>query len=104
AEEGDLLVVGWGGTKGHLQSAVKELQSAGQSVALCHFNFINPLPKNTAEIFAKYKKIVVCELNEGQFANYLRQTLTQFEYLQYNKVEGQPFVVVDVVEALKELL
>ncbi|MFR9623452.1 MAG: 2-oxoacid:acceptor oxidoreductase subunit alpha, partial [Rikenellaceae bacterium] len=54
AEEGDLLVVGWGGTKGHLQSAVKELQSAGQSVALCHFNFINPLPKNTAEIFAKY--------------------------------------------------
>ncbi|MFI3306745.1 MAG: 2-oxoacid:acceptor oxidoreductase subunit alpha [Rikenellaceae bacterium] len=104
AAEGDLLVVGWGGTKGHLQSAVKELQGEGKSVSLCHFNFINPLPKNTAEIFANYKKIVVCELNEGQFANYLRQTLTQFDYVQYNKVEGQPFVVVDLVDALKELL
>ncbi len=104
AAEGDLLVVGWGGTKGHLQSAVAELQSEGKSVSLCHFNYINPLPANTAEIFANYKKIVVCELNEGQFANYLRQSLPDFKYLQYNKVEGQPFVVVDLVDAINELL
>ncbi len=103
-EEADLLVVGWGGTKGHLQSAVKELAAEGASVALTHFNFINPLPKNTADIFANYKKIVVCELNEGQFANYLRQSLPQFTYLQYNKVEGQPFIVSDLVANLKELL
>ncbi|MFI3259681.1 MAG: 2-oxoacid:acceptor oxidoreductase subunit alpha [Rikenellaceae bacterium] len=104
ASEGELLVVGWGGTKGHLESAVSELQGEGKSISLCHFNYINPLPKNTADIFAKFDKIIVCELNEGQFANYLRQSLTSFDYLQYNKVEGQPFVVVDLVEKFKELL
>ncbi len=104
AEEGDLLVVGWGGTKGHLASAVQQLISEGKSISLCHFNYINPLPKNTAEIFAKYKKIVVCELNEGQFASYLRQSFEGFKCEQFNKVEGQPFTVVDLVAKFTELL
>ncbi|MFR9620086.1 MAG: 2-oxoacid:acceptor oxidoreductase subunit alpha [Rikenellaceae bacterium] len=102
--EGDVLVVGWGGTKGHLQSAVEQLRGEGESVSLCHFNYINPLPKGVAEIFAKFKKIVVCELNEGQFAGYLRQSLQQFDYSQINKVEGQPFTVVDLVRDIKALL
>ncbi len=104
AAEAELLVVGWGGTKGHLQSAVAQLQADGKSVAHCHFNYINPLPANTAEIFKGYKKIVVCELNEGQFASYLRSTLPEFTYLQFNKVEGQPFTVVDLVAKFNELV
>lgn len=104
AAEAEVLVVGWGGTKGHLQSAVAQLQSEGKSVSLCHFNFINPLPANTAELFKGFKKIVVCELNEGQFANYLRGVLPEFKYLQCNKVEGQPFTVVDLVASIKELM
>ncbi|MBR5735295.1 MAG: 2-oxoacid:acceptor oxidoreductase subunit alpha [Bacteroidales bacterium] len=104
AKEGDVLVVGWGGTFGHLFTAVNELAAEGHKVSLAHFDYINPLPKNTADIFAKFSKIIVCELNSGHFADYLRAKLPQFSYLQYNKVQGQPFIVKEVVDAIKEIL
>ncbi|HPY82140.1 MAG TPA: 2-oxoacid:acceptor oxidoreductase subunit alpha, partial [Bacteroidales bacterium] len=96
---GDLLVVGWGGTYGHLISAVERLRNQGKKVSLAHFNYIHPLPKNTAEVFAKFKKIIVCELNMGQFANYLRMKMQDFTYEQYNKVQGLPFTVEEITEA-----
>lgn len=102
--EGEVLVVGWGGTYGHLYTAVKELRKEGKSVSLAHFDYINPLPKNTAEVFSKFKKIIVCELNSGQFAAYLRDKHQQFNYYQLNKVQGQPFIVKDVVDAVNEIL
>ena len=102
--KGDVLVVGWGGTFGHLFTAVNELSAEGHKVSLAHFDYINPLPKNTAEIFASFKKIIVCELNSGHFADYLRAKLPQFSYLQYNKVQGQPFIVKEVVDAIKDIL
>ncbi|MDE7451388.1 MAG: 2-oxoacid:acceptor oxidoreductase subunit alpha [Alistipes sp.] len=80
--EGDLLVVGWGGTRGHLQNAVEELRKEGKRVSLCHFNYINPLPRGVREIFARFRRIVVCELNEGQFAAYLRQQFQEVRYEQ----------------------
>lgn len=89
-EGGEVLVVGWGGTYGHLFSAVKELRKEGKDVSLAHFNYINPLPKNTREVLAKFKKILVCELNLGQFAAYLRSKYPEFTYQQYNKVAGLP--------------
>ncbi len=101
--EGDLLVVGWGGTKGHLQSAVNQLKKEGMSLSLCHFNFINPLPHGVEDIFKSFKRIVVCELNMGQFADYLRQSFPQFEYEQYNKVQGQPFTVVELKEKFMQI-
>ncbi len=101
---GELLVVGWGGTKGHLTSAVNAMRAEGKSVSLCHFNYINPLPKGVEEIFAQFKRIVVCELNEGQFASYLRQQFRQFDLLQYNKCEGQPFTTVELVEKFNSIL
>jgi 2-oxoglutarate ferredoxin oxidoreductase subunit alpha len=103
-KSGDVLVVGWGGTKGHLLSAVEDLQKEGKKVSLCHFNFINPLPKGVKEIFSKFKKIVVCELNAGQFAGYLRMNFQEFEFLQYNKVEGLPFTTVEIKEKINSLL
>ena len=103
-EEGDLLVVGWGGTRGHLQNAVDQLRAEGKSVSLCHFNYINPLPKGVEAIFSKFKKIVVCELNEGQFAGYLRQQFQQFHYEQYGKSEGQPFTIVELKEKFQTLI
>ncbi len=69
---GDLLVVGWGGTYGHLVSAVKDLQMEDHKISLAHFNYIYPFPKNTEEILKGFKKIVVCELNNGQFIYWLR--------------------------------
>jgi len=102
--EGDLLVIGWGGTYGHMISSVRTLQDAGKKVSLAHFNYIKPLPKNTAEVFGKFKKIVVCELNMGQFASYLRDKLPQFQYHQVNKMKGLPFSVHELVENFEKLL
>ncbi len=101
---GELLVVGWGGTYGHLVTAVRELRAEGRDVSLAHFNYINPLPKNTKEVFARFKKIVVCELNLGQFADYLRSKHPEFTYSQYNKVAGLPFTVIEVKQSMEKLL
>lgn len=103
-DDGDILVVGWGGTYGHLISAVRGLRKDGKSVSLAHFNYIRPLPKNTAEVFGKFKKIIVCELNLGQFASYLRDKLPQFSYYQANKVNGLPFTVNELKESVNKLL
>jgi 2-oxoglutarate ferredoxin oxidoreductase subunit alpha len=103
-ESGDVLIVGWGGTFGHLYTALKELRNQGKNVSLAHFDYIFPLPKNTAEVFSQFKKIIVCELNSGQFANYLRTVYQQFHYHQYNKVQGQPFIVKEIVDAVNAIL
>lgn len=103
-KSGELLVIGWGGTRGHLTTAVEELQAEGMSISLCHFNFINPLARGVREILAGFKKIIVCELNAGQFANYLRISFQEFDYLQYNKVQGLPFTTVELKDKFKTLL
>lgn len=103
-EDADLLVVGFGGTYGHLYSAVEQMNNEGKKVALAHFEFINPLPKNTAEVLKKYKKVVVAEQNMGQFAGYLRMKIEGVTLHQYNQVKGQPFVVEELVEAFTKLL
>ena len=103
-DSGKLLVVGWGGTYGHVLSAVQEAREAGMEVSFANFDYIMPLPRNTEEVFSKFEKILVCELNSGQFVNYLRGRLPQFSYSQYNKVQGQPFLVQEIVAAIKEQL
>lgn len=103
-KSGDLLVVGWGGSYGYLITAVRELQDEGHNVSLVNFNYINPLPWNVKEVFRKFKKIVVCELNMGQFADYLRIKHQEFTYEQLNKVQGIPFTVQDIREKCIKLL
>jgi 2-oxoglutarate ferredoxin oxidoreductase subunit alpha len=103
-ESGDLLVVGWGGSYGYLVTAVRELQSEGYRASLVNFNYINPLPKNAGEIFSRFRKIVVCELNSGQFANYLRIKHQAFKYWQINKVQGLPFTVKEIKEQCIKIL
>lgn len=104
SESGKLLVVGWGGTYGHLLSAVQQAREEGLDVSLANFDYILPLPKNTEEIFSRFEHILVCELNNGHFVNYLRGRLPQFSYSQYNKVQGQPFLVQEIVAAIKDNL
>ncbi|MBQ5752677.1 MAG: 2-oxoacid:acceptor oxidoreductase subunit alpha [Alistipes sp.] len=101
---GELLVVGWGGTHGHLCSAVEQLRNEGKSVSHCHLNYLNPLPKGTEEIFGKFRHIVVCELNEGQAAAYLRGIFPHTEFLQYNKCQGQPFSIEELKSVFNEIL
>lgn len=103
-EEGDLLVVGWGGTYGHLSSAVKHMQDDGASISLAHFNYIKPLPANTLDVFKKFKKIVVCELNKGQFADYLTIQFPEIAYEKFGKLQGLPFTEVELKNKFKSLL
>lgn len=103
-ENAELLVVGWGGTQGALRSAVQELRAEGKSVAFTQFNYIMPLPKNTEEIMRRHKKVVVCELNMGQFVNYLRMNFEGVRFHQYNKVQGLPFEVSELKEVFNKIL
>lgn len=103
-DDGDVLIVGWGGTYGHLISAVRELREEGKNVSLAHFNYIKPLPANSAEVFGNFKKIIVCELNLGQFASYLRDKMPQFTYHQLNKLKGLPLTVNEIKESVYKLL
>jgi 2-oxoglutarate/2-oxoacid ferredoxin oxidoreductase subunit alpha len=103
-ESGDLLVVGWGGSYGHLITAVREMQAEGVKVSLANFNYIKPFPKNVRNVFSNFNKIVVCELNLGQFADYLRMNYQEFTYEQLNKVQGVPFTVTEIKEYCIKLL
>jgi len=102
--KGKLLVVGWGGTFGHIFTAYNELVDEDVEVSYTHFNFINPLPKNTEELFSNYDKILICEMNEGQFFKYLRTEFPQFNYKQYNKIQGYPFTISELKTAIKKNL
>ena len=105
AYEGDLLVIGWGGTYGALHTAVKELNNEGYTnVGYAHFNYINPLPKNTEDVLNRFKKIVVCELNNGQFVQVLRINFGGREFLQYNKIQGLPFGNNELMDEFKKLV
>jgi 2-oxoglutarate ferredoxin oxidoreductase subunit alpha len=104
SKSGDLLLVGWGGSYGFIITAVRELHSEGYHVSFVNFNYINPLPKNVKEVFSKFKKIVVCELNLGQFADYLRIKHQEFTYDQINKIQGIPFTINDIKEKCIKML
>ena len=103
-DDADLLIVGFGSTFGHLHAAMDEMRAQGKKVAMAQFRYLNPLPKNTAEVLTKYKKVVVAEQNMGQLAGYLRMKVDNFVPAQFNQVKGQPFVVNELVEAFNELL
>ena len=103
-DDADLLIVGFGSTYGHLHSAMDELRAQGHKVAQAHFKYLNPLPKNTAEVLKKYKKVVVAEQNMGQLAAYLRMKIDNFVPYQFNQVKGQPFVVEELVNAFTEII
>ena len=103
-EDAELLIVGFGGTYGHLHAAMDEMRAAGKKVALAHFKYINPLPANTAEVLRKYPKVVVAEQNTGQLAAWLRMKVDGFVPYQYNEVKGQPFVVNTLIQNIVPLL
>jgi len=103
-DDADLLIVGFGGTYGHLHAAMDEMRAQGKKVALAHFKFINPLPANTAEVLKKYPKVVVAEQNMGQFAAFLRTKIDNFAPYQYNEVKGQPFVVAELAESFTNII
>lgn len=102
-ESGDLLVVSWGGTYGAVWTAVQHCQKRGQSVAHCHLRYISPFPKNLGDIFKRYKRVLVPELNTGQMRFVLRGTYL-VDAIGLNKVQGKPFLVTEIVDKINEVL
>lgn len=102
--DADTLLAGWGGTYGHLRTAAQELCAKGRKVAFAQFRYINPLPANTAEVLARYKTVIVAELNTGMFADYLQARFPKTEIKRINKIQGQPFLVEEVVNAVESII
>lgn len=103
-DDAELLIVGFGSTYGHLRAAMDEMRAKGMKVAQAHFKYVNPLPKNTAEVLKRYPKVVVAEQNMGQLAGWLRMKVDGFEPVQFNQVKGQPFIVNELVEAFTKVI
>ncbi|GMO37454.1 MAG: 2-oxoacid:acceptor oxidoreductase subunit alpha [Candidatus Azobacteroides pseudotrichonymphae] len=101
--DAEVLVVGWGGTYGHLLEAVTKVRNSGRKIAFAHFKFICPFPINTREILKKYKKVLVVEQNSGQLAGYLRSKINGIQPYQYNQVDGQPLNTNRLVEEISQL-
>ena len=102
-KEGELLVVGWGGTYGAIHAAVTQAQAKGLSVAHAHIRYLNPFPRNLGYILQNYDKILVAELNMGQLATLLRDRYL-VDVLTLNKVQGRPFKISEVSAKIEELL
>lgn len=100
----DTILVGWGGTYGHLRTAASELTAEGTPVAFAQFRYINPLPANTLEILSRYKRVVVAELNTGMMADYLQSRFPSLTIERINKIQGQPFKTSEVKEAVKAII
>jgi 2-oxoglutarate ferredoxin oxidoreductase subunit alpha len=101
---GEMLLIGWGGTFGHLYTAYRQLKKEGYKLSFVHFNYIKPLPANTHEVLKNFKKLLVCELNLGQFASYLRLNFQDLSFMQYNKIQGLPFKIEEIKEQIKKQL
>ncbi|MEM8739158.1 MAG: 2-oxoacid:acceptor oxidoreductase subunit alpha [Planctomycetota bacterium] len=101
--EGDLLVLGWGGPYGSITTAVNKARDAGKSVSSAQLRYLNPMPKNLADVLSKFKKILIPELNDGQL-----RLLIRGKYLAdargLNKVQGKPFLVEEVEQAIELML
>jgi 2-oxoglutarate ferredoxin oxidoreductase subunit alpha len=102
-EQGHLLVIGWGGTYGAITTAVQRAQRKGRKVAAAHLRYLNPMPKNTGEVLKRYKKVLVPELNAGQLLLLLRGYFL-VDAVGLNKVQGRPFLVSEIEEAIERLL
>ena len=102
--DADTLLIGWGGTYGHLHTAADMLNAAGKPVAFAHFRYINPLPKNTAEVINRYSRVIVAELNTGMFADYLQCRFPGKNILRINKIQGQPFSSAEVAERVARMM
>ena len=103
-EKGDLLVVGWGGTYGAIHTAVNEVRKDGKKIGHMHIHYVYPFPKNIRSFFNKYEKIIVCELNNGQMADYQTMNFREYEFEKYNKIQGLPFMISELKDIFRQKL
>ncbi len=103
AQEGDLLVLTWGGTYGSARQAVKKLHEQGRSVGHAHLKYLNPFPRNLGDLLTRFKKVLIAELNLGQLVQLIRNEFL-VDAQRYNKVQGKPFRVSELIEQIESQL
>jgi 2-oxoglutarate ferredoxin oxidoreductase subunit alpha len=101
--EGDLLVLGWGGTYGALATAVARAQRKGLKVSHAHFRYLNPMPRNTGDVLKRFKKVLIPELNNGQLSLLIRARYL-IDAVGLNKIQGRPFLVSEIEQKIEQLL
>ncbi len=99
-QEGELLVIGWGGTYGTIATGVQKARLNGWKIGQVHFQYLNPFPKNTADVFKKFKYFLVPELNSGQLLLLLRGMFL-IDAKGLNKIQGKPFLVSEIVDGIQ---
>ncbi len=102
-QSGKLLVLSWGGTYGAVRTAVHNCVEQGKSVAHAHLRYMNPFPKNLGEIVKRYEKVLIPELNTGQLRLLIRARFL-VDAQGYNKIQGKPFLVHELVGKIDEML
>ena len=102
-EQGELLVLGWGGTYGSIRAAVEAMQKEGRSVASAHLRYLNPFPRNLGNVVGRYRQVLVPELNLGQLA-LLVQAKYPVRVIPLNKVQGQPFRISEIESKIRSIL
>ena len=103
-KDADTILIGWGGTYGHLYTAAEELNKNGRKVAFAHFRYINPLPRNTREVLSRYKTVICAELNTGMMADYLQTRVPGLQIKRINKIQGQPFLVQEIMDGVINIM
>ncbi len=101
--DGDLLILGWGGTFGALRSAVERLQARGRRVAHAHLRHLNPFPSNTADVLGSYRQVLVPEINLGQLRTIVRSEFL-VDAVGFNLVRGKPFGIAEIEARAEHLL
>jgi 2-oxoglutarate/2-oxoacid ferredoxin oxidoreductase subunit alpha len=99
----ELLVLGWGGTYGPIQSAARRVRREGRSVAHAHLTHLNPFPRNTGEVLRSYERVLVPEMNLGQLLKLVRAEFL-VDAVGYNRVRGLPFRSDELAEAMEAML
>ena len=100
--DGEILVVGWGGTVGSITAAVEAVREEGLSVSRIHLKYLNPLPRDLGEVLARFEKVLLPELSDGHLAMLLRAKYL-VDVKSLSKIEGQPFKISELTEALHAL-
>ncbi|MEX0748328.1 MAG: 2-oxoacid:acceptor oxidoreductase subunit alpha [Rhodothermales bacterium] len=102
-QAGDLLVVGWGSTKGAIEAALEIVRREGLRVGSVHLRYINPLPSDLGEIVRRYERVLVPELNNGQLVRVLRDAYV-LPFIPLNKIKGMPFRAGELADKIRELI
>ena len=102
-EKGKLLIIGWGSTYGSITTAVSVLQARGASVSHVHLRHLNPLPRNLGGIISNFEKVLIPEMNMGQLLTVLRAEYL-VDAIGFNKIQGQPFKISELVNKIEEVL